>query len=182
VKPSESPPDAAKRLCQTWLDALYEDIGLDLSPMEAKEEESISESTGLPTRYFRTVYKATMSPDCQWSNFAVFVPGKGSNRAHVRCSRQENVGQRYRAGSANTPTKSPSIFTFLHNLGESKLLLFAWLPAWEYHHLRYTLKGQGLAQQWLDEANYSIFSADSSRLVKVTPRDGATPRGWAVVK
>jgi len=166
VKAGESPYDAAARLCKTRLGALAEHVEVETSSFDAKEEQDISLSTGLPSRYLRTIFRGHMDPSVHWADKVKFIPCRmaGAPGASKFTSKQLSLARRYRRSCNFTlPPLPPDIFVFKTELKSDEMNLYAWMPDWEFEHLRYTAQGRALVRYWVDQGDYSVLHPEEPR-------------------
>lgn len=166
VKAGESPYDAAARLCKTRLAPWAEFVEVETASFDAKEEEDISHSTGLPSRYLRTIFRGHMEPSVNWAQKVKFVPCRlpGAIGGAKVSSTQMSLATRYRrAQSFTLPPLPPEIFAFKQDLKNEEIILYAWLPDWEFEHLRYTAQGKALVRFWVQSGDYSVLHQDVPR-------------------
>ncbi|CAJ1350054.1 unnamed protein product [Effrenium voratum] len=161
VKHGESPYDAAARLCKTRLASLAEYIEVETSSFDAKEEEDISKRTGQPSRYLRTIFRGHMSSLVPWAQYVKFVPSRLGCLSPKLTSKQNSLARRYRKATATVAPMPPDIFAFKQDLGSSEITLYAWVPAWEFEHLRYTAQGEGLVDFWVHQGDFSVLHGEA---------------------
>lgn len=166
VKTGESPYDAAARLCKTRLAPWAEFVEVETASFDAKEEEDISHSTGLPSRYLRTIFRGHMDPTVSWASKVKFVPCRlpGALGGGKISSTQMSLATRYRRAQRFTlPPLPPEIFAFKQDLKNEEVILYAWLPDWEFEHLRYTAQGKALVRFWVESGDFSVLHPDLPR-------------------
>lgn len=158
----ENPHDAALRMLKKQLPIMAAFIDVD-PHFDAREEQEISASTGQHSRYLRSVFRCTLSPKCQWSAGCTFIPIRRGTTATItgtaRSSRQPRLGRRFGTFHGEAPPQAPDLFVFLSHLNTNStdLLIYAWMPTWEFEYLRYNNKGHSIAKEWMEQGDFSVL-------------------------
>ncbi|CAK9097292.1 Uncharacterized protein SCF082_LOCUS45642, partial [Durusdinium trenchii] len=164
VKAGESPYDAAARLCKTRLSSWTEYVQVETSSFDAKEEDDISHSTGLPSRYLRTIFRGHMNPSVPWAKHVKFIPSRLGGQPVKLSSKQNSLADRFRrAHNFTLPPLPPDIFAFKKDIGTEEVVLYSWMPDWEFEHLRYTEQGRSLVRFWVEQGDFSILDPSAER-------------------
>jgi len=162
---NEMPGDARERIITEFLAPIRD--GMLIGETEFLYDQRISDSTGVPSRYLRLITKASLQEDFEIAprlqkvrvskanlNTRGGVPRPRAPRGH------SGLAQRY---NAKQGSHAPDIFAMVGDPNRAKglVLLYAWLPLWEFERLRTGTDAKATISVWLGDLDLGAFVSES---------------------
>lgn len=166
------PRETLKQYMDTALYSIRRQLEVD-ADFDLKEEETMSPTFSMQTKYRKATFKATTKPGLSWKKVAKRVQPTRCRSPHFSSNR--SLARRFGTGSANySAPKAPDIYTLRpvdYHQSTFKLRshtdLFAWIPSWEFEWLQTSQTAKYVLDEWLDDldvpAHLASLSPDDSR-------------------
>lgn len=153
IEDREDPRDTVQRLIASRLAPWSKWIRVNPIYESVVEEGTSLSAKGVQTRYLRAIFTAHLDEKMPWTRDLDFIPGAvGNQSSHRAMANIAKLSHRFSKSVSNP--EPPDIFMFRIDPMPRKILLYAWVPDFEYQWLRYSDTGKDSLGTWISQLKF----------------------------